>query len=75
MHQIKMLSSEIKYLIGVVDSETQETLLFKYQPQLLLVHPYTYPYISRSDCYCTDTDSVVLSQQLPDEVVGNELGK
>jgi hypothetical protein len=34
-----------------------------------------YPYINRSDCYYTDTDSVVLTQPLPNEVVGSELGK
>lgn len=36
---------------------------------------HMYPYISRSDCYYTDTDSVVLSQQLPNEVVGSSLGQ
>lgn len=35
-----------------------------------------YPYISRSDCYYTDTDSVILSEPLPDEKVSSsELGK
>lgn len=28
---------------------------------------YMYPFISREDCYYTDTDSVVLGQPLPDE--------
>ncbi|KAK2995369.1 hypothetical protein RJ640_029001 [Escallonia rubra] len=37
---------------------------------------YMYPYISRKDCYYTDTDSVVLSQPLPDEEIHSEvLGK
>jgi hypothetical protein len=37
---------------------------------------YMYPYISRSDCHYTDTDSVVLSNPLPDECVSDtELGK
>lgn len=35
-----------------------------------------YPYISRDDCHYTDTDSVVLSKQLPEEEVSDsELGK
>nr|CAQ52962.1 unnamed protein product [Lolium perenne] len=35
-----------------------------------------YPYISRDDCYYTDTDSVVLSNPLPEEEVSEtELGK
>ena len=35
-----------------------------------------YPYISRSDCYYTDTDSVVLGSPLPDDVISStELGK
>ena len=37
---------------------------------------YMYPYISREDCYYTDTDSVVLGQQLPKEVISSSvLGK
>nr|QHB79550.1 DNA polymerase [Sesuvium portulacastrum] len=37
---------------------------------------YMYPYISREDSYYTDTDSVVLSQPLPEEVVSSSvLGK
>lgn len=37
---------------------------------------YMYPYISREDCYYTDTDSVVLGQQLPKEVLSSSvLGK
>nr|CAD1821794.1 unnamed protein product [Ananas comosus var. bracteatus] len=37
---------------------------------------YMYPYISREDCYYTDTDSVVLGQPLPNEVVSSSvLGK
>ena len=37
---------------------------------------HMYPYISRDDCYYTDTDSVVLGQPLPDEVVSSSvLGK
>jgi hypothetical protein len=37
---------------------------------------YMYPYISREDCYYTDTDSVVLGQPLPNEVISSkELGK
>lgn len=37
---------------------------------------YMYPYISREDCYYTDTDSVVLSQPLPKEVISSSvLGK
>ncbi|KAK8965941.1 hypothetical protein KSP40_PGU002982 [Platanthera guangdongensis] len=35
-----------------------------------------YPYISREDCYYTDTDSVVLRNPLPDECISSvELGK
>jgi hypothetical protein len=35
-----------------------------------------HPYISRGDCFYTETDSVVLSQKLPDEIVSSdELGK
>ncbi|KAJ0010595.1 hypothetical protein Pint_32808 [Pistacia integerrima] len=35
-----------------------------------------YPYISREDCYYTDTDSVVLGQPLPKEVISSSvLGK
>lgn len=35
-----------------------------------------YPYISREDCYYTDTDSVVLGKPLPNEMVSSiELGK
>ena len=30
---------------------------------------YMYPYISRDDCYYTDTDSVVLGHPLPEEVI------
>lgn len=37
---------------------------------------HMYKYISREDCYYTDTDSVVLGSRLPDdEVSPNELGK
>lgn len=37
---------------------------------------YMYPYISREDCYYTDTDSVVLGQPLPSEVLSSSvLGK
>ncbi|NP_862323.1 hypothetical protein BrnaMpl_p1 (mitochondrion) [Brassica napus] len=37
---------------------------------------YMYKYISRSDCYYTDTDSVVLQDSLPDEMISSsELGK
>lgn len=37
---------------------------------------YMYPYISREDCYYTDTDSVVLGQPIPDsEVSSSALGK
>lgn len=37
---------------------------------------YMYPYISREDCYYTDTDSVVLGQPLPKEVISSSvLGK
>lgn len=37
---------------------------------------HMYPYISRRDCYYTDTDSVVLASPLPsDEVSSSELGK
>ncbi|GJY02972.1 DNA polymerase-like protein [Tanacetum coccineum] len=32
---------------------------------------YMYPYISRDDCYYTDTDSVVLSQPLPEELISS----
>lgn len=37
---------------------------------------YMYPYISREDCYYTDTDSVVLGQPLPKELISSSvLGK
>lgn len=37
---------------------------------------YMYPYISREDCYYTDTDSVVLEQPLPSDVISSSvLGK
>lgn len=37
---------------------------------------HMYPYISREDCYYTDTDSVVLGSPLPDDVISStELGK
>ena len=37
---------------------------------------YMYPYISREDCYYTDTDSVVLGQKIPvEEVSPSALGK
>jgi hypothetical protein len=37
---------------------------------------HMYPYISRKDCYYTDTDSVVLSQPLPEEEIHSSvLGK
>lgn len=37
---------------------------------------YMYPFTSRDDCYYTDTDSVFLSNPLPDHMVdSNELGK
>ncbi|XP_050233250.1 DNA polymerase-like [Mercurialis annua] len=37
---------------------------------------YMYPYISREDCYYTDTDSVVLGHPLPEEVISSSvLGK
>ena len=37
---------------------------------------YMYPYISREDCYYTDTDSVVLGQPLPIEMISSSvLGK
>lgn len=35
-----------------------------------------YPYISRDDCYYTDTDSIVLKNELPKEMVSaDEIGK
>ncbi|KAF3565633.1 hypothetical protein DY000_02019674 [Brassica cretica] len=37
---------------------------------------YMYPFISRDDCYYTDTDSVVLQYPLPDSMISqSELGK
>ncbi|XP_074313961.1 LOW QUALITY PROTEIN: DNA polymerase-like [Silene latifolia] len=37
---------------------------------------YMYPFISRDDCYYTDTDSIVLGNPLPDEFISStELGK
>lgn len=37
---------------------------------------HMYPYISRPDCYYTDTDSVILGRKLPDDLVSaDELGK
>nr|GEZ71687.1 DNA polymerase-like [Tanacetum cinerariifolium] len=37
------------------------------------VRTYMYPYISRDDCYYTDTDSVVLSQPLPEELISSSI--
>lgn len=34
---------------------------------------YMYPYISREDCYYTDTDSVVLGKPLPEEEINSTL--
>lgn len=34
---------------------------------------YMYPYISREDCYYTDTDSVVLGQPLPEELISSSV--
>ena len=34
---------------------------------------YMYPYISREDCYYTDTDSVVLGQPLPKEMISSSV--
>uniref|UniRef100_A0A5K1CAA5 DNA-directed DNA polymerase n=1 Tax=Nymphaea colorata TaxID=210225 RepID=A0A5K1CAA5_9MAGN len=37
---------------------------------------HMYPYISRPDCYYTDTDSIVLGSPLPDDLISSiELGK
>ncbi|KAF5182439.1 Dna polymerase, partial [Thalictrum thalictroides] len=37
---------------------------------------HMYPYISRTDCYYTDTDSIVLGSPLPDDMISSmELGK
>nr|GME06072.1 DNA polymerase-like [Ipomoea batatas] len=36
---------------------------------------HMYPYISREDCYYTDTDSVVLGHPLPNEEISSVLGK
>lgn len=37
---------------------------------------YMYPYISRSDCYYTDTDSVIIGSPLPEEeITSTVLGK
>ncbi|CAA2953965.1 DNA polymerase-like [Olea europaea subsp. europaea] len=36
---------------------------------------YMYPYISREDCYYMDTDSVVLGQLLPEELICSCLSK
>ncbi|KAL3516295.1 hypothetical protein ACH5RR_023197 [Cinchona calisaya] len=37
---------------------------------------YMYPYISKKDCYYTDTDSVVLGKPLPSDVISSSvLGK
>lgn len=37
---------------------------------------YMYPFISRSDCFYTDTDSIVIGNPLPDECVSStEIGK
>ncbi|GKG43163.1 DNA polymerase-like protein, partial [Tanacetum coccineum] len=32
-----------------------------------------YAYISREDCYYTDTDSVVLSKPLPEEMISSSI--
>nr|GFA77863.1 DNA polymerase [Tanacetum cinerariifolium] len=37
------------------------------------VRIHMYPYISRDDCYYTDTDSVVLSQPLPEELISSSI--
>ncbi|GJV03534.1 DNA polymerase-like protein [Tanacetum coccineum] len=34
---------------------------------------YMYPYTSREDCYYTDTDSVVLSKPLPEEMISSSI--
>jgi hypothetical protein len=34
---------------------------------------YMYPYTSREDCYYTDTDSVVLSKPLPEELISSSI--
>lgn len=34
---------------------------------------HMYPYISREDCYYTDTDLVVLSQPLPEEAISSSV--
>ncbi|GJZ65326.1 DNA polymerase-like protein [Tanacetum coccineum] len=34
---------------------------------------YMYPYISRDDCYYTDTDTVVLSQPFPEELISSSI--
>lgn len=34
---------------------------------------YMYPYISREDCYYTDTDSVVLGQRLPEDKIDSSV--
>lgn len=34
---------------------------------------YMYPYISREDCYYTDTDSIVLGQPLPNELISSSV--
>ena len=36
---------------------------------------YMHRWVSRSDCYYTDTDSVVLSSELPESEVGPNLGQ
>lgn len=37
---------------------------------------HMHPYISREDCFYTDTDSVVISEPLSDEIVSaSEIGK
>jgi hypothetical protein len=55
-------------------------------PKMLAVHLsaaitacariYMYPYLSRKDCYYTDTDSIVLGSPLPFNMVSSvEMGK
>ena len=34
---------------------------------------HMYPYISREDCYYTDTDSIVLGQPLPEEMISSSV--
>ena len=83
MHGAKI--TEDKYLVSYRCDDTEDFTSWR-PPRISAVQLsaaitacariHMYKYISREDCYYTDTDSVVLGSRLPDdEVSPNELGK